>query len=166
MFDKVRDSIVRIMFLQARQRQMAKLDKQVFNRQSLIKKLNSRFGGLNEVGLLGMHKYVSESTAELNKELDSLLDDIGGVFYSGEVSGNDKKSKSKRRSLARQFLGDNNVFQNDSELNDAIAILGMNSAITRLYNIRKQAMHDGIVSATDALRLVKKINWGDLTEAQ
>ena len=165
-FDKVRDSIVRIMFLQARQRQMAKLDKQVFNRQSLIKKLNNRFGGLNETGLLGMHKYVSESTAELNKELDSLLDDIGGVFYSGEVSGNDKKSKSKRRSLARQFLGDNNVFQNDSELNDAIAILGMNSAITRLYNIRKQAMYNGIVSATDALRLVKKINWGDLTEAQ
>lgn len=165
-FDKVRDAIVKVMFLQAQQRQIAKLDQQVFNRQSLIKKLNSRFGGLNEIGLLGIHKYVAESTNELNKQLDSLLDNIGGVFYSGKVSGNDKKSKSKRRSLARQFLGDNNVFQNNSELNDAIAILGMNSAITRLYSIRKQAMHDGVVSATDALRLVKKINWGDLTEAQ
>ena len=165
-FDKIRDTIVRIMFLQARQRQMVKLDRQVLNRQSLIKKLNSRFGGLNEIGLLGIHKYVFESTNELNKQLNPLLDDIGGVFYSREVSRNSKKSKSKRRSLARQFLADNNVFQNDNALNDAISILGMNSAITQLYNTRQQAMYNSSVSPKSALRVVRKINWGDLTEAQ
>lgn len=165
-FDKVRDAIIKTMFLQAQQQQLARLSQQVFNRRSLVKKLHDRFGGLNEVGLFGIHKYVNDSTTRLNKQLNSLLDSIGGVFYSGEVPGKDNKSKSKRRSLARQFLADNNVFQNDNALNDAISILGMNAAITQLYNIRKQAMHDGVVSAIDALRLVKRINWGDLTEAQ
>lgn len=165
-FDKVRDAIVKTMFLQAQQQQLGRLNQQVFNRRSLVKKLHDRFGGLNEVGLFGIHKYVSDSTTRLNKQLDSLLDSIGGVFYSGEVSGKDNKSKSKRRSLARQFLADNNVFQNDNALNDAISILGMNAAITQLYNIRQQAMYNGSVSAKNALQLVRKINWGDLTEAQ
>ena len=165
-FDKVRDAIVKTMFLQAQQQQLGRLSQQVFNRRSLVKKLHDRFGGLNEVGLFGIHKYVSDSTTRLNKQLDSLLDSIGGVFYSGEVSGKDNKSKSKRRSLARQFLADNNVFQNDNALNDAISILGMNAAITQLYNIRQQAMYNGSVSAKNALQLVRKINWGDLTEAQ
>lgn len=165
-FDKVRDAIVKTMFLQAQQRQLGRLNQQVFNRRSLVKKLHDRFGGLNEVGLFGIHKYVSDSTTRLNKQLDSLLDNIGGIFYSGEVSGKDNKAKSKRRSLARQFLADNNVFQNDNALNDAISILGMNAAITQLYNIRKQAMYNSSVSPKSALSLVKKINWGDLTEAQ
>lgn len=165
-FDKVRDAIVKTMFLQAQQRQLGRLNQQVFNRRSLVKKLHDRFGGLNEVGLFGIHKYVSDSTTRLNKQLDSLLDSIGGVFYSGEVSGKDNKSKSKRRSLARQFLADNNVFQNDNALNDAISILGMNAAITQLYNTRQQAMYNSSVSPKSALRLVRKINWGDLTEAQ
>lgn len=165
-FNKVRDTIIKIMFLQAKQRQLGRLSQQVFNRRSLVKKLHDRFGGLNEVGLFGIHKYVSDSTTRLNKQLDSLLDDIGGVFYSGEVSGKDNKSKSKRRSLARQFLADNNIFQNDNALNDAISILGMNSAITQLYNTRQQAMYNGSVSPKNALQLVRKINWGDLTEAQ
>lgn len=165
-FDKVRDAIVKTMFLQAQQQQLEKLSQQVFNRRSLVKKLHDRFGGLNEVGLFGIHKYVNDSTTRLNKQLDSLLDSIGGVFYSEEVSGKDNKSKSKRRSLARQFLADNNVFQNDNALNDAISILGMNAAITQLYNTRQQAMYNGSVSAKTALQLVRKINWGDLTEAQ
>lgn len=165
-FDKVRDAIVKTMFLQAQQRQLGRLNQQVFNRRSLVKKLHDRFGGLNEVGLFGIHKYVSDSTSRLNKQLDSLLDSIGGVFYSGEVSGKDNKAKSKRRSLARQFLADNNVFQNDNALNDAISILGMNAAITQLYNTRQQAMYNGSVSPKNALQLVRKINWGDLTEAQ
>lgn len=165
-FDKVRDAIVKTMFLQAQQRQLGRLNQQVFNRRSLVKKLHDRFGGLNEVGLFGIHKYVSDSTTRLNKQLDSLLDSIGGVFYSGEVPGKDNKSKSKRRSLARQFLADNNVFQNDNALNDAISILGMNSAITQLYGTRQQAMYNGSVSPKNALQLVRKINWGDLTEAQ
>lgn len=165
-FDKVRDAIIKTMFLQAQQQQLARLSQQVFNRRSLVKKLHDRFGGLNEVGLFGIHKYVNGSTTRLNKQLDSLLDSIGGVFYSGEVSGKDNKSKSKRRSLARQFLADNNVFQNDNALNDAISILGMNAAITQLYNTRQQAMYNGSVSPNNASQLVKKINWGDLTEAQ
>lgn len=165
-FDKVRDAIVKTMFLQAQQQQLARLSQQVFNRRSLVKKLHDRFGGLNEVGLFGIHKYVNDSTTRLNKQLDSLLDSIGGVFYSGEVSGKDNKSKSKRRSLARQFLADNNVFQNDNALNNAISILGMNSAITQLYGTRQQAMYNGSVSPKNALQLVRKINWGDLTEAQ
>lgn len=165
-FDKVRDAIIKTMFLQAQQRQLGRLSQQVFNRRSLIKKLHNRFGGLNEVGLFGIHKYVSDSTTRLNKQLDSLLDSIGGVFYSQEVPEKDNKSKSKRRSLARQFLADNNVFQNDNALNDAISILGMNAAITQLYNTRQQAMYNGSVSPKNASQLVRKINWGDLTEAQ
>lgn len=165
-FDKVRDAIIKTMFLQAQQRQLGRLSQQVFNRRSLVKKLHNRFGGLNEVGLFGIHKYVSDSTTRLNKQLDSLLDSIGGVFYSQEVPEKDNKSKSKRRSLARQFLVDNNVFQNDNALNDAISILGMNAAITQLYNTRQQAMYNGSVSPKNALQLVRKINWGDLTEAQ
>ena len=165
-FNQVRDSIINTMFLQTRQLQLGKLNNQVFNRRQLIKKLNDRFGGLNETGLFGIHNYISGETRRLNKQLDSLLDTIGAAFYYGEMSGNNNKAKSKRRSLARQFLADNNVFQNDNTLNDAISILGMNAAITQLYNIRQQAMYNGIVSAKDALRLVKKVNWGDLTEAQ
>ena len=165
-FDQIRNSIINTMFLQTRQLQLGKLNNQVFNRRQLIKKLNDRFGGLNETGLFGIHNYISEETRQLNKQLDSLLDTAGVVFSYGEISGNDNKAKSKRRSLARRFLADNNVFQNDNTLNDAISILGMNAAITQLYNIRKQAMYNGIVSAKDALHLVKKVNWGDLTEAQ
>ena len=56
-FDKVRDAIVKTMFLQAQQQQLARLSQQVFNRRSLVKKLHDRFGGLNEVGLFGIHKY-------------------------------------------------------------------------------------------------------------
>lgn len=165
-FDKIRDVIVKTMFLQTQQTQIAKLGQQVFNRKSLVKKLNNRFGGLNTAGLFGIHKYISDSTSRLNRQLDSLLDDIGGIFFSEELSKNDNKSKSRRRSLARQLLGENNVFQNDTKLNDAISILGINSAITQLYNIRQNAMYNGRVFAKDALQLVKKINWGDLTQAQ
>lgn len=170
-FNKVRDNVFKLMYLQARQSSLTGLQAKLLNQSSRLKQLE-KLGKtkLETRGLLGILSNVSKLqnlvTEQLNKIIDELIDD--------------SESDPKQRSILRKQLLNQYGFMNpwmssdqngnfrisDQSLNDAFIIQALNNGVAQIYT-QKAAAYEMLKADPKFVKNnIKNIKFVNLTQDQ